>query len=161
MVFSYIHDNFKIFNIFVLEHFYYESINDIQIDMKRIFIRGGKGKKDRCTLLADRAIVSLKQYLDFYKPTYWLFEGATGGQYSDRSVQKIFEAAALKAKINPLATTHTLRHSFATHLLEKGYDLRYVQELLGHESSKTTEIYTHITKKGWDNLKSPLDFLDV
>jgi integrase/recombinase XerD len=136
-------------------------ITDVQIDMKRIFVKNAKGKKDRCTLLAEKVIVSLKEYLVVYEPSYWLFEGAAGGQYSDRSVQKIFETAMLKAKVNPLATTHTLRHSFATHLLEKGYDLRYVQELLGHESSKTTEIYTHITKKGWDNLKSPLDFLDI
>jgi integrase/recombinase XerD len=82
-------------------------------------------------------------------------------QYSERSVQKIFEAARLKANINPLATTHTLRHSFATHLLENGIDLRAIQELLGHESSKTTEIYTHITKKGFQKIKSPLDNLDI
>jgi integrase/recombinase XerD len=136
-------------------------LTDIQMDMKRIFIKNAKGKKDRCTILSDRVIHGLNTYLEVYKPVFWLFEGATGGQYSDRSVQEIFTTAKLKSKINPLATTHTLRHSFATHLIEKGIDMRYVQELLGHESSKTTEIYTHITKKGWENLLSPLDSLDI
>jgi site-specific recombinase XerD len=99
--------------------------------------------------------------LAYYRPVHWLFEGADGGAYSDRSVQAIFTAAKERSRINPLATVHTLRHSFATHLLEKGVDLRYIQDLLGHESSKTTEIYTHITKKSWDKIKSPLDDLEI
>ena len=96
-----------------------------------------------------------------YRPIEWLFEGPQGGPYSERSVQLIFTKAKEKSGINPLATVHTLRHSFATHLLEKGVDLRYIQELLGHESSQTTEIYTKITKKGWDKIKSPLDDLEL
>jgi integrase/recombinase XerD len=72
----------------------------------------------------------------------------------------VFTQAKKRSGVNPQATVHTLRHSFATHLLEKGVDLRYIQELLGHESSKTTEIYTHITKKGWDRIQSPIDSLD-
>ena len=91
----------------------------------------------------------------------FFFEGQYGGQYSATSVQKIFTKAKLKSKINPYATVHTLRHSFATHLLERGVDLRYIQKLLRHDSIKTTKIYTHITKKGMEKLQSPLDNLDT
>jgi site-specific recombinase XerD len=87
--------------------------------------------------------------------------GQTGGQYSERSVQKIFTEAELKACINSDAAVHTLRHSFATPLLEKGVDLRYIQELLGYESSKTTEIYTQITHKGWNKIKNLIDDLKI
>lgn len=121
----------------------------------------GKGKKDRCTILSAKAWVQLQQYLDDYRPVEYLFEGAQGGKYSDRSVQMIFLAAKEKSGVNKQATVHTLRHSFATHLLEKGVDLRYIQDLLGHESSKTTEIYTHITSKGLHKIKSPLDDLKL
>ena len=137
------------------------KINDIQPEYNRLFVREAKGKKDRCTILSDKVWVILHEYLDMYQPVEWLFEGQAGGQYSERSVQAIFSQAKERSRINPQATVHTLRHSFATHLLEKGVDLRYIQELLGHESSKTTEIYTHITKKGWDKIKSPLDDLDI
>ena len=134
---------------------------DIQPEAKRIFIYAGKGKKDRYSLLSEKAFGLLQEYLSIYQPLEWLFEGDTGGPYSARSVQKIFTMAKEKIKINPYATVHTLRHSSATHLLEKGVDLRYIQELLGHESTKTTEIYTHITRKGMSNIKSPLDDLDI
>jgi integrase/recombinase XerD len=134
---------------------------ELQPEQNRLFVRGGKGKNDRCTLLSEKVWELLKKYLEIYKPIDWLFEGQTGGQYSERSVQKIFTEAKIKARVNPDATVHTLRHSFATHLLEKGVDLRYIQELLGHESSKTTEIYTHITHKGWNRIKSPIDDLKI
>jgi integrase/recombinase XerD len=137
------------------------QLTDIQSNINRILVRDAKGKKDRYTLLSDKALTILREYARLYRPIYWLFEGQYGGKYSERSVQELFIKAKIKAKINPNATTHWLRHSFATHLLEKGVDLRYIQELLGHESSKTTEIYTHITKKGWDGIKSPLDSLDI
>lgn len=136
-------------------------LTDLQFEKHRIFIRDGKGKKDRCTIMAHKAETLLRDYLDIHRPVHWLFEGADGGAYSERSVQSIFITAKERSGINPLATTHTLRHSFATHLLEKGMDLRNIQELLGHESTKTTEIYTHITKKSWDRIKSPLDDLDI
>ncbi len=134
---------------------------DLQPDQQRLFVYGGKGKKDRCTLLSPKVWEKLKQYLEIYKPVEWLFEGQTGGQYSGRSVQKLFTKAKLRTGINPYATVHTLRHSFATHLLENGVDLRYIQELLGHESSKTTEIYTHLTHTGWAKVKSPIEDLDI
>lgn len=134
---------------------------DLQPEKERLFVRSGKGNKDRCTLLSAKAWEHLKDYLELYKPVEWVFEGSNGGQYSERSVQEIFTQAKLRSMINLEATVHTLRHSFATHLLEKGVDLRYIQELLGHASSKTTEIYTHITKKGWGKIKSPLDSLNI
>ncbi|MEO0042529.1 MAG: hypothetical protein RL329_1977 [Bacteroidota bacterium] len=137
------------------------KINDLQPEENRIFVHNAKGKKDRCTILSSKLLTLLDKYRAIYKPVHWLFEGQTGGKYSDRSVQAIFEEARRKSNINSMATTHTLRHSFATHLLEKGVDLRYIQELLGHASSKTTEIYTHITKKGFQKIKSPLDDLDI
>ncbi len=137
------------------------QLTDIQPDINRIKIRGAKGNKDRYSILSPKAFVILSEYMTIYKPVHWLFEGQDGGRYSERSVQEIFTKAKIKSGINKAATTHTLRHSFATHLLETGMDLRYIQELLGHASSKTTEIYTHITKKGWASLKSPLDNLDI
>ena len=103
----------------------------------------------------------LSTYFDLYKPVEWVFEGQDGGKYSERSVQNIFIRAKLKSKINPYATVYTLRHSFATHLLEKGVDLPYIQELLGHESTKTIEIYTHNTHEGMGKIKSQLDDLDI
>jgi integrase/recombinase XerD len=134
---------------------------DIHFDRRSIFIKGGKGKKDRYTILSDKMILLLRNYLSAYEPDYWLFEGQDGGQYSKSSIQKIFRRAVSKAKVNPFSTVHTLRHSFATHLLERGMDLRYIQELLGHSSSETTQIYTHITRKAQQKFVSPLDHLDI
>lgn len=119
------------------------KVHDLQPENNRLFVREAKGKKDRCTILSDKAWVLVHEYLEIFQPIEWLFEGTNGGQYSERSVQAMFTRAKEKSRVNPSGTVHTLRHSFATHLLEKGVDLRYIQELLGHESSKTTEIYTH------------------
>jgi integrase/recombinase XerD len=135
-------------------------IADIRLDDKTIFIKDAKGKKDRYTILSDNIIAYLKKYTDIYEPKYWLFEGLTGGQYSERSVQAIFQKAVKESNVNPYATVHTLRHSFATHLLEHGTDLRQIQQLLGHNSIKTTEIYTHITDVLKNKLRSPLDNLN-
>jgi len=134
---------------------------DINLERKSIFIKAGKGKKDRYSVLSDKVVLLLKEYLEVYKPDYWVFEGQDGGQYSTRSIQQVFRRAVIKAGVNPYSTVHTLRHSFATHLLERGMDLRYIQSLLGHSSSETTEIYTHITQKARNKLYSPLDFLDI
>lgn len=136
-------------------------IKDIDIDRKSIFVKDAKGKKDRRTILSDNLVKYLNEYLPKYKPRTWLFEGQDGEQYSDSSVSKIFRSACDWAGIKKKASPHTLRHSFATHMLEGGADLRYIQVLLGHSSSKTTEIYTHITRKGIENLRSPLDKMDV
>jgi integrase/recombinase XerD len=135
------------------------NVWDVQTETGRLFIRGGKGKKDRYTILSPQVAEKIEAYKAIYRPIEWLFEGQTGGQYSKRSIQALFSEAKLKTRVNPHGTVHTLRHSFATHLLESGLDLRYIQDLLGHESSKTTEIYTHITKIGWDKVKSPIDNL--
>ena len=137
------------------------KLDDIQPQHNRIFVYGGKGKKDRYTILSKKAFEQLKVYFELYKPVEWVFEGQQGGPYSVRSIQQIFSRAKKKSGINSYATVHTLRHSFATHLLEKGVGLRYIQQLLGHESSKTTEIYTHITSKGLKNIISPLDNMHI
>ena len=135
------------------------KIEDIHSQQGLIFVRAGKGKKDRTTLLASSILPLLRAYYIDYKPKEWLFEGYSGEKYSDSSIQKIFKRALLKSGIHKHASVHTLRHSFATHLLENGTSLRYIQEFLGHGSSKTTEIYTHIRSEGIDRIKSPFDSL--
>ena len=139
------------------------NVKVTDIDSKRMQIRisQAKGKKDRYTLLSPKYLVFLRKYFKEYRPKDWLFEGADRGKYSVRSVQAIMKEAVKRAGITKKVTAHTLRHSFATHLLERGTDLRYIQSLLGHESTKTTEIYTHITTKGFDQIRSPLDDLDI
>jgi integrase/recombinase XerD len=139
------------------------SVKLTDIDSKRMQIRieQGKGKKDRYTLLSPKLLNLLRIYFTKYKPLKYLFEGPDKSQYSGRSVQLILQKYAVLAGIKKKISVHSLRHSFATHLLENGTDLRYIQNLLGHESSKTTEIYTHVTTKGFDKIKSPLDNLDI
>lgn len=134
-------------------------ISDIDGEQMRLFVRGGKGKKDRVTILSQKALVVLREYFKKYRPKAYLFEGQNGGAYTTISLRKVFERAVLNSKIKKRVTLHTLRHSFATHLLEQGVDIRYIQVLLGHNSSKTTEVYTHITHKGWNKIISPLDIL--
>jgi site-specific recombinase XerD len=130
---------------------------DILTDKSIIFVRGGKGKKDRTTLLAEHLKPLLYQYMKDYRPNYWLFEGPNRAQYSASSVNKIIKTMSKKAHLQQNISAHMLRHSFATHLLEQGLDLRYIKQLLGHGSSKTTEIYTHVSSKALANIKSPLD----
>ena len=137
------------------------KVSDIDSGRKAVIIKGAKGKKDRNSLLSEKLLLYLRKYYKEYKPKKWLFEGQLGEQYSDSSIYNILYSACKKAGINKKVSVHTLRHSFATHLLERGTDLRYIQELLGHSSSKTTEIYTHITRKGMEQIKSPLDNLEI
>lgn len=133
------------------------KIADIDLDRMQVFVRGGKGKKDRITLMSYKLANALERYYHQYKPKIWLFEGLNGKQYSGSSLSKLIQRATLKAGIKKHVTPHVLRHSFATHLLDKGVDIRYIQELLGHNSVSTTEIYTHVSKKDLQMIKSPLD----
>jgi len=133
------------------------KISDIESDRNLLRIRNAKGKKDRTTILSNNTLLLLRKYYAYYKPKEYLFEGQAGGQYSCKSVQNIVKQGLLAAKINKQASTHTLRHSFATHLLENGTDLRYIQVLLGHSSPKTTEIYTRVSTKSLSEVKSPIE----
>ncbi len=137
------------------------KISDIDFNRMLIHVVSGKGKKDRYTILSPKLTDMLEKYIYAYRPSEYLFEGQSGGRYSPKSVQNIMKRAVLNAGITKHATVHSLRHSFATHLLENGTDLRYIQELLGHASSRTTEIYTHVSKKSIGRIKSPLDNLDI
>lgn len=137
------------------------KVADIAWERKQLWIRKGKGKKDRVTMLSDSLAVQLKEYLRNYKPKSYLFEGQFGGRYTSTSIRKVLNIAMKAAGIEKGYTPHCLRHSFATHLLEGGTDLRYIQSLLGHESSKTTEIYTHVSQKSLQNIQSPLDKLEL
>jgi len=132
-------------------------IQDIISEEKQIFVKGAKGKKDRYTVLSEVTLDIVRRYYKQYKPSYWLFEGAEGGKYSTTSINKIFRKAANASNTYDWAVPHTLRHSFATHLLQANVNLRYIQKLLGHESPETTQIYTHITEVNNDIIKSPLD----
>lgn len=132
------------------------------IDSKRhlLIILNAKGKKDRVVPISDKVIEMLREYYKVYKPKIWLFEGQKQGEkYSEKSIQSVLKQALENARISKPVTLHWLRHSYATHLLESGTDLRYIQELLGHKSSKTTEIYTHVTEKSIQKIKSPFDDL--
>ena len=136
-------------------------IKDIDSNRMQIRVEQAKGKKDRYTLLGDKTLEILRKYVAEYKPKEWLFEGVNGERYSTSSIQANLKIAVEKTDIKKRITVHTLRHSFATHLLEAGTDIRYIQSLLGHSSGKTTEIYTHITTKGFEQIKSPLDKLKI
>ena len=132
---------------------------DIDRDRKMVAIKGAKGRKDRHSLLSDSVITVLGQYQEKYHyNSKWLFPGAEPDKHiSIRSCQLIFDSACKKSGIIKDVSIHSLRHSFATHLLESGIDLRYIQELLGHKSSKTTEVYTHVSEKKLVKIKNPLD----
>jgi len=138
------------------------KVDDIDVDRNLIMVKGAKGRKDRQTILSDVALDIFKKYIREYQPENWLFPGATHRKrLNTRSVQKMFNRVCKEAGIKKEASVHSLRHSFATHLLESGVDLRYIQELLGHQSSKTTEIYTHVSNKNLRKIKSPLDNLKL
>ncbi len=135
------------------------KIGDIDSASMRIWVREGKGVKDRITVLSPLLLQLLRAYYGDYKPKKYLFEGPNNKPYSASSVRKILARAVKKAGICKEVHTHTLRHSFATHLLENGTNLRYIQMLLGHTNPKTTEIYTHVSTKKLEEIKSPLDLM--
>jgi integrase/recombinase XerD len=135
------------------------KINDVDSKRMMIKINGAKGKKDRYVQLSEGLLRMLRQYYNEYKPKLWLFEGQKGGQYSAESISNLLKAAALKAGIKRRVYPHMLRHSFATHQLEQGVDIRFIQEWLGHESLKTTQRYTHVSEHNFKNFKNPLDEL--
>lgn len=138
------------------------KLNPSHVDSKRnlLIIKQSKGKKDRIAPLSNKIIEILREYYIIYKPKVFLFEGQiTGSAYDERSLQNVLKQALTKSKITKPVSLHWLRHSYATHLLEAGTDLRYIQEILGHSSSKTTEIYTHVSNKNIQQITSPFDTL--
>ena len=137
------------------------KITDINSARMVIEVRRGKGKKDRQVVLSEKLLEQLRKYFRMYKPKNWLFEGRPGEQYGYRTLQEVFGNAKEKAGIKMAGGIHTMRHSFATHLLENGTDLRLIQELLGHNSIKTTIRYTHVSRAQIGKIKSPLDELDL
>jgi site-specific recombinase XerD len=136
------------------------KITDIDSQNMRVLIQRAKGKKDRYVNLPQSILEQLRAYWLSYKPKIYLFEGQYGEQYSIRSVQQIFKNALKKANIKKEVGIHSLRHSFATHLLEQGTDIRFIQELLGHKDIKTTLLYTKVSNQAIQKIKSPLDTLD-
>jgi len=136
------------------------TLKDVQSDRNLLFIRQSKGKKDRLVPLSSKLLDSLRTYYKIYKPKQWLFEGEyEGNKYSEKSLENVMKQSLQKSGIQKKASLHWLRHSYATHLLENGTDLRYIQELLGHSSSRTTEIYTHVSTKNIQQIRSPFDDL--
>ena len=136
------------------------TLKDVLSDRNLLFIRQSKGKKDRVVPISHKIIEMLRDYYKAFKPKTWLFEGQyTGEQYSERSLQLVLKQALQKAGNKKPVSLHWLRHSYATHLLESGTDLRYIQELLGHSSSMTTEIYTHVSTQNLQQIRSPFDDL--
>ena len=133
------------------------KLTDINLERKQIFIRSGKGRKDRVVIFAESFIPMFKNYMATYRPVVFFIEGKPGHRYSAESIRAIIKRSAQRAGLSQRITPHTLRHSFATHLLDNGVDIRYIQELLGHNSPKTTMIYTHVSRKDLMSIRSPLD----
>ncbi|WP_245640216.1 tyrosine-type recombinase/integrase [Paenibacillus dakarensis] len=135
------------------------TLSDIDEERRIVKVRQGKGRKDRFTILSEAAFMVLQEYMKVHTFEKWLFPGQPEGSHlTERSVQKVFTQALQRSGITKKVSIHVLRHSFATHLLEAGTDLRYIQELLGHQSSRTTERYTHVSVKDARRIKSPLDY---
>ena len=133
------------------------ELTDFYIERKQLIIKNGKGRKDRYISLADSFIPLLSNYYYSYQPKIYFVEGQKGGKYSAESVRQFLKKSCIKANIKKTVTPHTLRHSYATHLLENGVDIRYIQSLLGHAKPETTMIYTHVKRKDLMEIQNPLD----
>jgi site-specific recombinase XerD len=138
------------------------ELKDLDSKRRTVTIRNSKGNKDRVLPLPESLFKLIRAHYKANKPKKWLIEGKNpGSQYSATSLQNIFKKYLAKVNKNATFTLHSLRHSYATHLLESGTDLRYIQELLGHKSARTTEIYTYVSIKSLKNIKNPLDDFDI
>ncbi|HMB62721.1 MAG TPA: site-specific tyrosine recombinase/integron integrase [Eudoraea sp.] len=135
------------------------ELKHIDIDRHQLLIRNAKGRKDRNVVMARSFMPLLNNYLNTYRPKKYFVEGLRGQPFSAGSIRAFLKRSCQRAKINKRVTPHTLRHSFATHLMERGIDLRYIQELLGHAKPETTMIYTHVCKKDLLQIESPLDMV--
>jgi integrase/recombinase XerD len=135
------------------------TLRDIDSSRMIVYIRQSKGRKDRIIPLSQKLLSQLREYWREYKPNYYLFEGVANNPYSSNSISNILENAVFRCKINKKVTVHTLRHSYATHLMEAGVNLRFIQAILGHSNIKTTEIYTHVSKVNLKDVYSPFDEL--
>lgn len=133
------------------------ELRDIDINRRQILIKNSKGRKDRYVIVAESFLPLLNNYIHTYMPKVYFVEGQNDQNYSAASVRQFLRKSCKLANIHKRVTPHTLRHSYATHLLEDGIDLRYIQELLGHSRPETTMIYTHVAKKDLLKIKSPLD----
>jgi integrase/recombinase XerD len=139
----------------------YIKVEDIDSDKMQIFISSARSNKDRYVILSKKVLILLRKYFKQYKPKEWLFENYSGKQFPKRTLQKIFQDAVMESNIKKKATLTILKNSFAVHLIEKGVDIRYIQQMLGHKHSKTTMKYLRVSKKDLSAIKSPLDSLDV
>lgn len=137
------------------------EVNNIDSDRMTILVKGGKGVKDRLLPLSQNLLIILREYYKKHKPKKYLFEGRDSPQYSNSSANQFIKRYSNRAGVKKKVTAHTFRHSYATHLLENGTDIRIIQKLLGHNSIKTTMIYTHLAKQSVLSIKSPLDNLDI
>lgn len=137
------------------------KLSDLDRERSIIHIREGKGMVDRIVPVSMKVWDKIDEYMGSYRPRVYIFEGQSGGRYSSESVYRVFKDALLRAGIKKDVGVHSLRHSYATHLHESGLDIRYIQELLGHKSSRTTEIYTHVSRRNLIAVRSPIEDLDV
>ncbi|HAT63186.1 MAG TPA: integrase [Flavobacteriaceae bacterium] len=134
------------------------ELSDFDFERKQLHIKNGKGRKSRYVTIAESLFSLLKNYYATYKPKVYFIENPKGGKYSPVSIRAFLSRSCKTSGIGKNVTPHTLRHSYATHLLEQGTDIRYIQELLGHSRPETTMVYTHVTRKDLQDIKSPLDF---